>query len=151
MTGPLKQVGFWREFAVFDRRPDPRGLVDVDWSPASRAAVVAYLKAGRVLEAYFGNSKCRICGRSNGCQDMTDEAYVWPSGYAHYVEDHDVKPPDAFITHCFERLGFRKLEFPYYCESGVKRDRRQACPCVLNKDPCDACVEFARKLKELGL
>lgn len=100
MSQPLKQVGFWREFTLFDQRPDPRDLVDERWHPAQRAEVVAHLKAGRELEAYFGTSTCRICGCRNGHQDLTDGTYVWPSGYAHYVEVHGVKPPADFIAHC---------------------------------------------------
>ena len=44
---------------------------------------------------------------------------------------------------------FRKLDAPYYCESGARAGRRQACPCVPEPEPCAECVEFAKKLRDL--
>jgi hypothetical protein len=34
-----------------------------------------------------------------GSHDLTDGVFVWPEGYAHYIEKHDVKPPREFIEH----------------------------------------------------
>jgi hypothetical protein len=42
---------------------------------------------------------------------------------------------------------FRKLPYPVFCQSGVKPDRRQACPCVPEPEPCAACAEFARDME----
>jgi hypothetical protein len=32
-----------------------------------------------------------------GSRDLTDGVWVWPEGLAHYVEEHDVMLPDAFL------------------------------------------------------
>ena len=44
---------------------------------------------------------------------------------------------------------FRKLPYPVYCESGATSGRRQGCECVSKPEPCERCVEFAKKLKDL--
>lgn len=45
---------------------------------------------------YKGFSYCRICGKVNGT--MTNEAmgWEWPTGYRHYIEEHNVRPSLAF-------------------------------------------------------
>lgn len=104
----MKRVGFWKG-SLFDGLPDPRRLVDVTWDPHERALVVAYLKAGREANAFFGYSHCRFeCGKQDrdlGCHDLTDDVYVWPEGYAHYIEDHGVRPPADFVAHVMKRSG----------------------------------------------
>ncbi|HEY1693182.1 MAG TPA: hypothetical protein VGG39_13535 [Polyangiaceae bacterium] len=96
-------VGYWRGSAPGDEAlPEPQAFVDPSWDPAERAAVVAYLKRGLVAGAWRGYSDCRFrCGRPDeqmGHRDFTDGAYVWPEGYAHYVEDHGVRPPADFAA-----------------------------------------------------
>jgi hypothetical protein len=53
--------------------------------------------AGRVACAWLGYSFCRLdCGLSSqlmGTRDLTDGEWVWPEGFAHYVEHHSVRPP----------------------------------------------------------
>lgn len=70
-----------------------------------REGVIRHLKAGRVNYSYDGWSECRLCGQANGSRDLTDGAWGWPEGFAHYVEDHGVKPSQEFIDHV---LRFRK-------------------------------------------
>jgi len=103
----LKQVGYWRESGLaglLDQRARPEDCVDESWSRDERAAVLEYLHSrGRVHDLWMGYSQCRICGVENGCHDMTDGTYVWPSGYVHYIEQHGVKPPEHFIAHVVGR------------------------------------------------
>jgi hypothetical protein len=47
----------------------------------------------------MGYSDCRFCGCNNGDSDLSDGDYLWPSGFAHYLEAHDVKPPKVFLEH----------------------------------------------------
>lgn len=105
----LKRVGYWRATAIpswFDSLPYPSDRADPAWPEAERRRVLAYLKEhGRVHQSWMGYSRCRICGINNGCHDMTDGSYVWPSGYAHYIEQHTVKPPPHFIAHVLGRTG----------------------------------------------
>lgn len=45
---------------------------------------------------YRGFSTCRICGVINGSQEYEKDGWVWPSGFAHYVKEHNVRPSLAF-------------------------------------------------------
>lgn len=51
-------------------------------------------------EAYKGTSKCRCCGIRNGSEEYTlvlgKAKWIWPSGFSHYVEAHNVRPSLAF-------------------------------------------------------
>lgn len=105
MMRGMKAIGFWTDRSEFTQpigAVDPRTLVDASWDATERARVVAYLKNGVTHETWRGFSYCRFeCGRPShkmGSRDLTDGVYVWPEGYAHYVEDHLVKPPADFIT-----------------------------------------------------
>jgi len=131
MSIELKRVGYWTDNAepICDIKqaffesivgailgghgppglPNPRDFVDHHWLDTQQGkmefkAVLAHLASGRVHEAYFGYSWCRICHRNdNGCKDLTDGVYVWPEGYAHYVREHAVKPPQEFIDHVMSK------------------------------------------------
>ncbi len=114
----LKFIGYWRGHENPKRwggmartpgieLPDPRDYVDLHWSRREQMIVAAYLKNGQPWEQWYGMSWCRFgCDiqRSNmGSQDFTDGVYVWPEGFAHYLEKHDVKPPQEFIDHVLRR------------------------------------------------
>ena len=50
--------------------------------------------------AFMGFSWCRVCGKNDidmGCCDVTDGVYQWPEGLAHYVVEHRVALPPAFL------------------------------------------------------
>lgn len=57
------------------------------------------LRNGQLRNVYKGSSLCRFCGCVNGSADLTDGAWVWPEGYAHYLLAHGVVPPQAFVDH----------------------------------------------------
>lgn len=60
----------------------------------------AYLNHGVLGRLYMGYSTCRVCGKKdNGDSEYSDGTYVWPSGFAHYVLEHQVRPPDEFVQH----------------------------------------------------
>jgi hypothetical protein len=44
-----------------------------------------------------------ICGKANGCAELTDGVYLWPEGLAHYVLEHSVKLPDDVLDHITHR------------------------------------------------
>lgn len=46
--------------------------------------------------AYRGASACRLCGCRNGSGEFVVKGWVWPSGYLHYITEHDVRPSLAF-------------------------------------------------------
>lgn len=43
-----------------------------------------------------GSSYCRLCGETNGSVTYSLDGWLWPSGYRHYIEDHNVRPSLAF-------------------------------------------------------
>jgi len=79
--------------------PWPADFVDRQWDPRERDAVAKYLDAGKTVGSYRGWSTCRLCGKHNGSQDLSDGSYVWPQGFSHYVRDHSVRPPVEFVQH----------------------------------------------------
>jgi hypothetical protein len=98
---PLIVIGYWAEQGdPHGPYPDPHELVDPDQPREERLAAVDYLTRGLVARAYTGWSRCRICGDpKNGNLELTDGTFLWPDGLAHYVRDHDVRLPTAFVEH----------------------------------------------------
>ena len=105
----MKLVGFWRQ-SIEERSelPHPQELIDPSWPVVERVRVATYLRRGQVARAYLGYSFCRLdCGLAvqfMGTRDLTDGEWVWPEGFAHYVEHHAVKPPAAFLDAIADRL-----------------------------------------------
>ena len=98
----LPKIGFWYS----DREPEfPHPEPDFEWNETARRAVIEYLKAGGVTERYRGYSYCRVCDKTNGSQEQSDGTYVWPSGLAHYIEEHNVRLPDEFVEHVMNQAG----------------------------------------------
>jgi len=80
--------------------PSVRDCVDPKWDPKERARVLAYISDQRFRSTgYMGYSTCRICGKDNGTADFSDGRYVWPEGFDHYIREHAVRPPRAFVRH----------------------------------------------------
>jgi hypothetical protein len=48
---------------------------------------------------YYGGSICRICHLGNGGDEYTYENYTWPSGYIHYLEEHNVQVDEEFAEY----------------------------------------------------
>ena len=62
--------------------------------------VARYLESGLVLRTYLGFSTCRCCGLTGvamGSKDLTDGAWVWPEGLAHYLRVHSLSLPNEFL------------------------------------------------------
>ena len=96
-------LGYWSK-GVGSRWPSPASFVDADWDPDERELVVEYLCRGFVARTYMGYSLCRVCGQQNGALELSDGVFVWPDGFAHYVSDHLVKPPQEFVDHALAAL-----------------------------------------------
>ena len=56
-----------------------------------------YRKDKNNVEEYRGFSFCRICDFTNGSREFKYKGFVWPDGFRHYIEEHNVKPSDEFI------------------------------------------------------
>jgi hypothetical protein len=114
-TPRLREVGFWAgmsegavglvEIFAHPTRPNPADLVDRFWPSQERVRVITHLKRGREHASYFGTSTCRLCGLADlGCKDLTDGVWIWPEGFAHYLEMHAVKPPQEFVDHALRQV-----------------------------------------------
>jgi hypothetical protein len=105
-------VGYWHET---EKGSSALDAVDKDWDPEERSVVIRYLslisnesstvKDGpKVLASWRGLHFCSICDEATGNSDHGDDKYNWPQGFLHYIEKHDVKPPQKFIDHVREKM-----------------------------------------------
>jgi len=113
-VGVPRCIGYWASCADPDadsyiqkgvELPWPGDFIDESWDANERAMVVKYLKKGEMTEQWLGESRCRLCSEPNGAEDLSDAHYTWPSGFAHYVEEHGVKPAAEFINHVWRANG----------------------------------------------
>jgi hypothetical protein len=100
-------IGYWRNEDDPDW-PDPARFVDPAWEPEIRDAVIKYLDAGETNNIFAGTSWCRFRCPRYGCwglgsSTLTDRVYLWPSGLSHYLKDHSVRLPQAFVEHVLRR------------------------------------------------
>jgi hypothetical protein len=79
--------------------PDPHRFVDPGWLLNERHSVATHLERGTLVNQYRGHSPCRFCGRPNGSAELSDGAFCWPEGLAHYLLEHDVRLPLRFVSH----------------------------------------------------
>ncbi len=89
-------VGFWRSEAA-PTLPAPHDFVDDTWDLQERRRVADYLDYGKVVGDCGILATCCICGQRNGSQELSDGVFVWPEGLGHYVREHAVRLPQAFI------------------------------------------------------
>lgn len=102
-------IGYWRGEGVAGQTtdpglPSPSAFVESEWDMDERDLVCDYLGRGFVVRAYAGLSPCRLCARVSGSLELSDGTYLWPEDLKHYVEDHDVRPPDEFCAHVFSSI-----------------------------------------------
>ncbi|WP_238012941.1 hypothetical protein KZZ52_22785 [Dactylosporangium sp. AC04546] len=95
----FREIGHWDGRWAPDGLPDVCDFVDPAADPAEQRAVAAYLRSGTSVVVAMGFSVCRLCGRGNGNEELTDGAhFFWPSGLAHYVEEHAVRLPAEVVA-----------------------------------------------------
>lgn len=101
MTRELTLIGYWQSQNE-PQYPNPIHFVDPNWDHTEKQKVLDYLDKGEEVMWFRGHSWCRFhCGHSPmGSAECSDGTYVWPEGFKHYLEVHDVKPPQEFIEHC---------------------------------------------------
>lgn len=104
MTKELSRIGYWASPGDEDS-PYPIPVPDTPLSAPDKALLLSYLKGGATLHQYRGSSMCRICGKINGSTEKTDGMFLWPSGLAHYLEDHDVEIPQSLLIHARKHMG----------------------------------------------
>lgn len=118
------RVGYWRgtgregwgvdKPTIIDYPDCPKveDFIDPTWNKEERNKVVEYLGLGDELHRWCGYSTCRICGKhDNGDACLTDGKWVWPSGLAHYLMKHAVKPPQEFVDHALKNFDTFKQQW----------------------------------------
>ena len=126
-TGTLfLENDIWSNYVVKTAHlPDPHDFVDHSWDLTIRDRVVRYLESGRVAIRWRGYSTCRICGKwnngkwNNGTTCITDDTYVWPEGFAHYIAEHGVRPDEEFVQHVLAQ----PMPEPRRCAPGTPHTR----------------------------
>lgn len=61
---------------------------------------LAYVERHASTKSFKGWSDCRCCGKKNGSAEHKRTkfgvTFVWPSGFSHYIEEHNIRPSLAF-------------------------------------------------------
>lgn len=102
--GNILFIGYWRSREVPDL-PDPALYVDLEWRRSSPDVMPVWLHlvGAEARISWMGFSWCRLgCRYVNGSQCLSDGRYMWPSGFAHYVMAHGVRPPDEFVRYVLQ-------------------------------------------------
>ena len=106
MRPETRKEGHWR-WAMEPNLPMPEP--DADWPGRDAFLPLLHRLEDAARETHFkGFSTCRLCGRVNGSSSFTLDGWEWPSGFAHYLEDHGVRPTadfEAFVLARAPSLG----------------------------------------------
>lgn len=98
----LIAIGYWYSEDE-PELPKPQDFIVTTINPLERQQLINYLRNGKRLHEWMGFSRCRFGCRlpvkeiGNAC--LTDGTYIWPEGLYHYIEEHQVWLPSAFINH----------------------------------------------------
>ncbi len=93
------EIGFWNipGDSHYGNHPSPIPCKDSLWlSELKRPFVerILLLQKKAKGRCYKGWSECRLCGKMNGSKEYYFKDLIWPSGYLHYIQEHDVRPPE---------------------------------------------------------
>ena len=97
-----RRVGFWKS----SEEPClPMPEANAEPFPG-KSGLLEALRNAQVLaveNAYRGWSTCRICSKPNGNRKYTLGRWVWPSGYLHYLDAHNVEPDPEFAAYLLQK------------------------------------------------
>jgi len=123
----MKAIGYWkievdpkissllgRDTAKEEPLPDPRDFVGEWEDDYVKQRVVSYIKNAPAIIHWKGWSECRFgCpatsggiyarGLDLGSACLSDGTYVWPEGFHHYLDVHNVIPPRVFLMHVLSK------------------------------------------------
>lgn len=94
----INREGFW---ASASNTTLPSVPLSTPWKNRSTfLRALDKVEAKAVTNAYRGVSVCRVCDKPNGSAEyllkIESNTWVWPSGYRHYISEHQVRPSLAF-------------------------------------------------------
>ncbi len=113
----IRLIGYWK--SAFEMAlPHPINFVDSEWNQKEKNDVIKHLKKSQFLPSVSaGHSYCRLCNKKdNGNREKSDGKFVWPEGFLHYVEEHNVKPPKEFIDNCINNDNNQLINWDQECE-----------------------------------
>ena len=95
----VNREGFW--WSKYEPHlPAPHAKKRPWKGQADFLAALRKVESGLHGQHFKGGSKCRVCGCVNGSSEYKAEfmksTWEWPSGFAHYVKAHNVRPSLAF-------------------------------------------------------
>ena len=100
----LIRVGYWASHRD-PTLPRPEDMIDGAWDDRERDLTARYFASGTKARLYMGPSMCRLCGKPNGNEELSDGVYIWPEGLSHYVTVHGVRLPPELVAHAESRIG----------------------------------------------
>lgn len=152
-----RMVGYWdAPWCARLKLPRPEGLIRVGWRLSERDKIAEYLHRGVPINSFGGFATCRLCDEVLGTKDLTDGEWVWPERLEHYITDHDVALPKAFIatmernrwsvparadltaaSSCDPRLLYKYKNFNYWRQWAAQRSCPPAVPAEIVVQPTD--------------
>lgn len=113
----IKKEGFWK--SIYDEElPAPVSRVRPMEDKAAFLTALDAVQDKATRTSYRGLSYCRICEMQNGNGTYEYEGWMWPTGYRHYIEVHNVKPSSAFKEFIMSQV---KVQTPKTVEPTVSR------------------------------
>ena len=92
-----------RSDVVNENIPLFKDLIDHEWHPDDLSAIVKYLEDGRVHCVVVNSEKstCPLCDEWSYRPSLgrSDGVWNWPDSLSHFVANHFVRIPDAFVEH----------------------------------------------------
>ncbi len=96
----LKAMGYFNAWAgeeALARQEYPGTLVHDE---TDRIAVLAFMDAAKVHQAWKGMADCRVCRCRVGacCMVTPDGKWKFPQNWQHYIIEHDMAPTGKFVA-----------------------------------------------------
>ena len=91
----MRKEGFWwSEYESAFPKPIEHPVPEAD----KEEFLTALVKKEKIAHVtyYKGYSHCRICECRNGTTEFRSGSWIWPEGYEHYIEKHNVHPSAEF-------------------------------------------------------
>lgn len=104
------RIGFWDDHCC-PTRNDGSIWNKIEGNLETKKRLLAFLRRGLhfgEIEHYKGWANCRVCGKKNGSATIRYRGWKYPSGYAHYIDKHNILPPVLFIVFVLNFYDSRK-------------------------------------------
>lgn len=108
---PQKMEGYWystngnnysniyrlKEFPKVEERIKPTKVSEEFIAKLEK--LEALQKSAKKLRHYMGYSKCTVCQCLNGTSEYYTDKWAWPTGYLHYLLEHNVQTTEEFYNY----------------------------------------------------